>query len=198
MRCSGARSAACAGRSTWTPRSSRPRDAPGRDPPSIMSGLDSRLPPLASPDAKSRLTVLVEEAVRRAFPDAAMPAIELERPKNAAHGDFAANVALHLAKAVGRKPREVAEAIVKALGQPAEIAKTEIAGPGFINFTLATGARFAVVPEVLRLGDAFGRANAGGDRKIMVEFVSANPTGPLHVGHGRQAALGDAISTLLE
>jgi arginyl-tRNA synthetase len=124
--------------------------------------------------------------------------IELDRPKNADHGDFATNLALKLAKTLGRKPREVAEAIVAALPASGSVARTEIAGPGFINFTLASLSRFAVVREIHRRGAHYGRGASGAGRKIMVEFVSANPTGPLHVGHGRQAAIGDAISTLLE
>jgi arginyl-tRNA synthetase len=153
---------------------------------------------VSSPDSKERLATLVEQAVRAAFPEAPATAIVLDRPKSRDHGDFATNVALQLAKHLGRKPREVAEAIVKALPASGEIARAEVAGPGFVNFTLATRARFAVVQEIMQAGDAFGRSEAHKDRKIMVEFVSANPTGPLHVGHGRQAALGDAISTLLE
>jgi arginyl-tRNA synthetase len=163
-----------------------------------MDGLDRVFPVVSSPDPKSRLAELVQAALRKAFPDAAGAEVDLERPKNREHGDFATNVALQLAKKLGRKPRDVATAIVEALGKAPEIARADIAGPGFINFTLATGSRFSVVAAALAQGSAFGRAGAGGDRKIMVEFVSANPTGPLHVGHGRQAALGDAISTLLE
>jgi arginyl-tRNA synthetase len=158
----------------------------------------SFFPLVPSPDSKQRLALLVQAAARKAFPDAGDVAVELERPKNADHGDFATNVALQLAKRVGRKPREAAEAIVAALGRNDEIAKADIAGPGFINFTLSGETRFAVVPRIQREGASFGRADAGGARKFMVEFVSANPTGPLHVGHGRQAALGDAISSLLE
>ncbi|HZZ92629.1 MAG TPA: arginine--tRNA ligase [Usitatibacter sp.] len=141
---------------------------------------------------------MVRDAVRKAFPEADDVAIELERPKNPAHGDFATNVALQLARRVGRKPREAAEAIVTALGQASDAPRAEIAGPGFINLTLSPDSRFAVVGRILEQGNAFGRADAGRGGKFMVEFVSANPTGPLHVGHGRQAALGDAISTLLE
>jgi arginyl-tRNA synthetase len=152
---------------------------------------------LPSPDSKARLAGLIHDAVRKVFPDADV-AIELDRPKNAAHGDFATNVALQLAKRVGRKPRDTAEAIVAALAPTGEIAKADIAGPGFINFTLSAAARFAVVPEIYRTGAQFGRGDAGAGRKMLVEFVSANPTGPLHVGHGRQAALGDAISSLLQ
>lgn len=153
---------------------------------------------MPSPDSKARLAALLSAAARKAFPDIEAPDLELERPKNADHGDFATNMALQLARRIGRKPREVAEAIVAALGTSEEIARSEIAGPGFINFTLAPASRFAFVSRIHREGAAFGRGNTGAGRTTMVEFVSANPTGPLHVGHGRQAALGDAISTLLE
>jgi arginyl-tRNA synthetase len=153
---------------------------------------------VSSPDSKARLAALVEQAVRAAFPDAPATPVDLDRPKNRDHGDFATNVALQLARHVGRKPRDVAESILKAMPESGEVTKTEVAGPGFINFTLASGARFAVVDRILAAGTGFGRSQAANNRKIMVEFVSANPTGPLHVGHGRQAALGDAISTLLE
>ena len=153
---------------------------------------------MPSPDSKTRLAELVQEAVQKAFPDAGDVRLELERPKNADHGDFATNVALQIAKRVGRRPRDAAEAIVAALARNDALAKADIAGPGFINFTLSAAERFAVVPEILRARHAFGRATASGERRIVVEFVSANPTGPLHVGHGRQAALGDVISALLE
>ena len=163
-----------------------------------MGSLDSPLFRVPSPDSKARLAELVHAAVKTAFPAAPQVRVELERPKNAEHGDFSTNVALQLAKRVGCKPREAAGAIVGALAANADIAKADIAGPGFINFALTPAARFEVVAAIQAAGTAFGRGVGGGDRRIMVEFVSANPTGPLHVGHGRQAALGDAISTLLE
>ena len=162
-----------------------------------MDGPDSPAP-VSSPDPKTRLAERIRAAVRVAFPSVDDVTVELERPKNDEHGDFATNVALQIARRVGRKPREAAEAIVAALGGHDELARADVAGPGFINFTLARGSRFAVVAEILAKGAAFGRGEAGRGRRILVEFVSANPTGPLHVGHGRQAALGDAISTLLE
>ena len=149
-------------------------------------------------DSKTRLAELLAEAVRRAFPKAGDCAIELERPRQAEHGDYATNVALQLAKRVGLKPRQAAEAIVAALPASPEIAETHVAGPGFINFKLSRASRFAVVDAIRREAASYGRGHDGEGRRIMVEFVSANPTGPLHVGHGRQAALGDAISTLLE
>ncbi|MBT2321031.1 arginine--tRNA ligase [Variovorax paradoxus] len=123
-----------------------------------------------------------------------------ESPKVAAHGDFASTAAMQLAKPLARKPRELAEDISTALRATPAFAQwvdaTEIAGPGFLNIRLKTAAKQQVVREVLAAGEAFGRQPARADR-VLVEFVSANPTGPLHVGHGRQAALGDAICSLL-
>jgi arginyl-tRNA synthetase len=124
---------------------------------------------------------------------------QLERPRDPAHGDWASNYALMLARPLGRKPRDVAAALVKDLDVArAGVATTEIAGPGFINFRMGTGALAAVLPEILSRAEQFGRADVGHGQRVNVEFVSANPTGPLHVGHGRQAALGDAIARLLE
>jgi arginyl-tRNA synthetase len=128
----------------------------------------------------------------------AVPAsIVVDATKDARHGDFATNVALALAKPLGKPPRAVAEALIQALPGSARVAKTEIAGPGFINFFLAPGAFQAVVPEILAAKEQYGRGprNKG---KVLVEFVSANPTGPLHVGHGRGAAFGDSVSNLLD
>jgi arginyl-tRNA synthetase len=149
-------------------------------------------------DPRARVADLISQAVRAAFPEAPECAIELDRPRNPEHGDLATNVALQLAKRVGRKPRETAEAIVAALPASDAISRADVAGPGFINVTLSGSTRFAVVPAIFSAAAAYGRGHTGEGRKIMVEFVSANPTGPLHVGHGRQAAIGDAISTLLE
>jgi arginyl-tRNA synthetase len=124
--------------------------------------------------------------------------VQLERPREEAHGDLSSNLALQLAGRLGRKPREVAREVVALLAlPPGVVERTEIAGPGFINFFLARGAVAAVVRAVLAAGDAYGTSAAGADAAVNVEFVSANPTGPLHVGHGRQAALGDAIAALL-
>lgn len=127
-------------------------------------------------------------------------AAAFESPKQAAHGDLAITAAMALARPLKKNPREVAQALVEALNrQPAVqrwVQALDIAGPGFINLRLAPAAKQAVVTEVLGAGDGFGRKPASGKR-VMVEFVSANPTGPLHVGHGRNAALGDAISNLL-
>jgi len=120
----------------------------------------------------------------------------LERPKQASHGDFASSLALQLARSLKTNPRQVAERLVAALPVSDLVAKAEIAGAGFINFTLNSNARTAVVATILSAGTAFGRDVAGGQR-VQVEFVSANPTGPLHVGHGRGAAYGASLSSLL-
>jgi len=122
----------------------------------------------------------------------------LERPRDPAHGDWATNLAMTLAKPLGRKPREVADALVAALdARAAGVAEATVAGPGFINFRLDTADLAAGLGAILAAGSAWGGGAEGTGRTVNVEFVSANPTGPLHVGHGRQAALGDAIAALL-
>ncbi len=126
------------------------------------------------------------------------PVIKVDPTRDKAHGDYATNLALVLAKPAGRKPRELAEALIAALPPSDAVEKVEIAGPGFVNFFAATDAAAQIVRQVLDAGDAFGRSLAGGGQKVQVEFVSANPTGPLHVGHGRGAAIGDCIARLLE
>jgi arginyl-tRNA synthetase len=128
----------------------------------------------------------------------ALPEIELERPRNPEHGDFASNVALLLAKPLRRAPRQIADEVVQRLDlSGAGIRSAEVAGPGFINFRLAGDYLQEGLAAIVRGGAAFGRSDAGAGEPVVVEFVSANPTGPLHIGHGRQAALGDAISELL-
>jgi arginyl-tRNA synthetase len=122
----------------------------------------------------------------------------LERPRDPSHGDWATNAAMALAKPLKQKPQEIAKALLAAMNPAsAGVAESSIAGPGFINFRLDSGDLASALAGVIAAGDAFGRANSGGGRPVNVEFVSANPTGPLHVGHGRQAALGDAIASLL-
>jgi len=159
--------------------------------------LDSRIPAVSSPDPKTRLHDLVSAVVRQAF-GLDDVRIEIERPKNPEHGDYTTNAALQLAKRVGQKPRDVAQAIKTRLEAVDPEIATSIAGPGFLNFALPNAARFAFVRAALDAGAAYGRVDAHRGKKIMVEFVSANPTGPLHVGHGRQAALGDSVAKLLE
>ena len=127
-----------------------------------------------------------------------LPAFDVEAPRQAGHGDLATNLALILAKQAKLPPRKVAEAIIKNLAAPSGmLAKVEIAGPGFINFFIADAFWYQVITEIHRLGPAYGDSDLGAGQKIQVEFVSANPTGPLHIGHGRGAALGDALANLL-
>ena len=130
------------------------------------------------------------------------PTITLERPRDPSHGDIACNLAMQLAKPLKKNPRELAQALVDGvLSQPGReelISSADIAGPGFINLRVADAAKQAVVKVVLAEGAQYGQSQAGAGKKVLVEFVSANPTGPLHVGHGRQGALGDAMSALLQ
>jgi arginyl-tRNA synthetase len=149
------------------------------------------------------LHTLLTQALQRLrqdglLPDDAPVEIPLEHSRDRAHGDFASTLALALAKTARRKPRELAEQLVAALPASDRVAQVEIAGPGFINFFLAPTAYQTVVNEILDRGDAFGRGDHGGGRRVQVEFVSANPTGPLHVGHGRGAAFGATVANLLE
>ena len=126
-------------------------------------------------------------------------AFVLERPREAGHGDLATNLAMVLAKAQKAPPRQVAERVIAALDlPPGVVSRTEIAGPGFINFWLAEDQLAASLRTIIEAGPAYGRHDFGAGVKVNVEFVSANPTGPLHVGHGRGAALGDGIAALLE
>jgi arginyl-tRNA synthetase len=123
----------------------------------------------------------------------------LERPRDPSFGDWATNLAMVLAKPLGRKPRDLAQGIVESIDRRAAgIASAEIAGPGFINFRLDAARVAEGIAALVAAGDGYGHTTNGAGRPVVVEFVSANPTGPLHVGHGRQAALGDAISSLLE
>ena len=154
-------------------------------------------------DNKTAVAALFQEALFTAYPalkDEVLPfVIEVEKPKNPDHGHFAVNSALQLARKLGAKPRDIAVSIVAALPVSALLAgPPEIAGPGFINIRLSATAESQVVNAVFAAADDFGKGDDGNGQKVMVEFVSANPTGPLHVGHGRGAATGDTIARLLE
>ncbi len=150
---------------------------------------------------------LIEQLVRDAL--AALPselrpvditqaASAVERTRDPSHGDFASNAAMQLARSAKRKPRELAQAIIDALPASPLIAKTEIAGPGFINFFLTPSAYHAELLRVFDEHQSYGRSQLGGGERVIVEFVSANPTGPLHVGHGRHAAFGASLANLLD
>ncbi|WP_311065343.1 arginine--tRNA ligase [Halomonas sp. DWK9] len=152
---------------------------------------------------KDTIISLLEGAVdalkhQGVLPNDLTPAIKVDPTKDKAHGDYATNLALMLAKPAGIKPRDLADQLVAALPASDAIQKTDIAGPGFINFFAAADAAAQIVAQVLDSGDAFGRSLVGKGEKVQVEFVSANPTGPLHVGHGRGAAIGDSLCRLLE
>lgn len=129
--------------------------------------------------------------------NAALDEITLERPKNRDHGDYATSIALALAKSAGKPPRQIAEIITTSLKSNEIIERIEIAGPGFINITLVKASQGAVVNTIYAQGDKFGEVKILSGVKINLEFISANPTGPLHLGHTRWAAVGDALARVL-
>ena len=146
------------------------------------------------------------DAVRRCLLDAVEagdlavdvpPAVVVERPRNRDHGDWATNVALQLAKPAGRPPREVAELVAARLRQVEGVEAVEVAGPGFLNVSVDTASAGALARDVVEAGPAYGRNDSLSGEVVNLEFVSANPTGPLHIGHTRWAALGDALARLL-
>jgi arginyl-tRNA synthetase len=152
---------------------------------------------------KQQIIALFQAALAPVIQDTGLqPNVALERPRDPSHGDVACNIAMQLAKPLKKNPRELAQAIVDAvLANPARegvIESIDIAGPGFINLRVAAAAKQAVVNIVREEGERYGKSTRGDGEPVIVEFVSANPTGPLHVGHGRQGALGDALSALLE
>lgn len=151
---------------------------------------------------KEELSQLIRQALdelvkKEVLPGDITPRVQLDRTRDKSHGDLATNIALTLAKAAGQKPRDLASLICAALPESKLVARTEIAGPGFINFFLTASSTQAVIHNILEQGERFGKNDSGAKRKVQVEFVSANPTGPLHVGHGRGAAVGDSLCRLL-
>jgi len=149
-------------------------------------------------DLKSQLAEWLSAGLARVAPGHAPQPISLERPKQPQYGDYSSNVALQLAKSLKRNPRELATALIAALQPSPWVDRAEIAGAGFINVFLSGNARRDVIARILDQGDAFGSVAKAQGARVIVEFVSANPTGPLHVGHGRGAAVGDAIARLVE
>jgi len=152
---------------------------------------------------KQKLEILLQQAVETLkletiIESTLTPSIHIERVKDHRHGDFATNLALTLAKPAKTNPRQLAEKIVAAIKDDSVIANIEIAGPGFINFFIQSVAQFQVIQQIHDQGKQFGLSKKGAGQKIQVEFVSANPTGPLHVGHGRGAAYGSAVANLLQ
>lgn len=152
---------------------------------------------------KERLQSLIQETVeqliaKELLPCGIKPKVMVERCKDKQHGDFASNIALILAKPAKMKPRDIAQLLTEHLSGDSIVRKIEVAGPGFINFFLAEGSQFSVVEQILEQGENFGLSKVGQGERVQVEFVSANPTGPLHVGHGRGAAFGATVANLLE
>lgn len=151
---------------------------------------------------KQHIEGLLQAAIKRLQENNELPevsvVVQVEPTKDRQHGDFASNIAMLLAKAAQKKPREIAEKILQALPASDYVLKAEVAGPGFINIFLSTQALAEVIRNVLEQKEAFGRSKIGRDKRILVEFLSSNPTGPLHVGHGRHAAVGAVICNLLD
>ncbi len=153
---------------------------------------------------KEQLREAIKDALQQCYDAGSLSSgempleIQLEVPKNPEHGDFASNLAMTMAKAERKAPRQIAEALVAALQNNPLCDKIEIAGPGFINFRLAPGCWYGVLDQVMKEGAQYGRSQIGAGTKIQVEFVSANPTGPLHIGHGRGAVVGDAVAAVLQ
>jgi arginyl-tRNA synthetase len=150
-----------------------------------------------SADARTLLAGLIQRALEQVVPTGTAARIHLDRPKQAQHGDFACNIAMLLAKELRGNPRAIAQKILDALPASPDLEKAEIAGTGFINLFLTESYKQQVVGRVLASGSRYGCSNIGQDRKTQVEFVSANPTGPLHVGHGRGAAYGASVASIL-
>jgi len=152
---------------------------------------------------KTQLEQLIQASLQQlqqneTLPGDIKPVIKIDRTRDKSHGDFACNIAMMLAKPAGCNPRELAQKIVDCLPENTAFSKAEIAGPGFINFFLASGSYQQVISEIQTQGENYGRSQIGEGKSIQVEFVSANPTGPLHVGHGRGAAYGASVADLLE
>jgi arginyl-tRNA synthetase len=149
------------------------------------------------------LGALVKQALGRAIGSGKLkvdksPPVIIERPRDKTHGDWASNIAMMLAKQAGMAPREVAKTLLEELDRPDYLAETEIAGPGFINFRLSRAWLQHSLAEIARRGDSYGKAESPTGARVQIEFVSANPVGPMHVGHGRWAAVGDSLARLLE
>jgi len=149
------------------------------------------------PELRAHIAELFKTALAIVVPDSNDVVILVEPPKQSQHGDYACNVALQLAKRLKRNPHEIATALLCALPPSPHIAKVEIAGAGFINLFVTSATKQAVVPHILAAGTSYGKSNVGLQQKVQIEFVSANPTGPLHVGHGRGAAYGASLANVL-
>ncbi|OGO43679.1 MAG: arginine--tRNA ligase, partial [Chloroflexi bacterium RBG_16_58_8] len=151
---------------------------------------------------KQIIAELIKKAVTEAqkagkLPDLTLPDVVIERPQKAEYGDYASSISLKLARAVGTSPMDIARELAARIKGSEEIENVTVAPPGFINFTLKSDWLMRQVDCVLEQGDTYGNIDAGGGRRVQIEFVSVNPTGPLHVGHGRGAILGSALASVL-
>ena len=151
---------------------------------------------------KSELATLITSGLQKLVAAGVLPVMpdvvpQIDHPKDTAHGDLSCNIAMVLAKHAKIPPRDLATQLIAALPDNTLIERTDIAGPGFINFFIKASQHTAVIGTILAAKEQFGRCDIGRGRRVQVEFVSANPTGPLHVGHGRGAAIGDSLGRLL-
>ena len=150
-------------------------------------------------DAQAQLDRIIRQAYAAAFPEKELRDFVIEIPKDTSHGDFATNVAMVNTKNVGRAPRDIAAALIEAMDFSGSFfTGAESAGPGFINFRLGQRWFSEAVQAVLGCGRDYGRSDVGGGKKVMVEFVSANPTGPMHMGNARGGAIGDCLAAALD
>lgn len=147
---------------------------------------------------KNQISNILSDALQQLNIDISEVYIHIERPKSLEHGDYSSNIALQLAKGIKKNPREVAQLIIDQIGSEELFNKLELAGPGFINFHLSDMGRSLIIKDIIQKDDKYGRNSNGAKQKLQVEFVSANPTGPLHIGHGRGAAIGDSLARIMQ
>jgi arginyl-tRNA synthetase len=149
-------------------------------------------------NGENQISNILSDTLQQLNIDISEVDIHIERPKTLEHGDYSSNIALQLAKGMQKNPREVAQLIIDQVGSEQLFNKIELAGPGFINFHLSDIGRSLIIKEIIQKGDQYGRNTSGAKQKLQVEFVSANPTGPLHIGHGRGAAIGDSLARIMD
>ena len=147
---------------------------------------------------KTQLASIISLALDQILDDSSIIDIHIERPKTLEHGDYSTNIALQLTKILKKNPREIAQLIIEKIGLDPSIDRLEIAGPGFINFYLSAAGKSSIIKNIFTQSINYGHNEAGKNKKLQVEFVSANPTGPLHIGHGRGAAIGDSLARIMQ
>ena len=147
---------------------------------------------------KTELASIISSALDQILDDSSTIDIHIERPKTLEHGDYSTNIALQLTKILKKNPREIAQLIIEKVGLDPSIDRLEIAGPGFINFYLSSAGKSSIINSIFSQSTNYGHNPTGKNQKLQVEFVSANPTGPLHIGHGRGAAIGDSLARIMQ